>query len=134
MINMEGYYKLKKDLTQRDLYGVILAVSNLSYNYSIKTSLDKLEISDIDEYTLDLYNEYQEIRNKYEKIGFLYIHDIKIESLNIIAHIDNKNVIVTFYENVIWTCEDINDLQKIFRYLYLDPDKLIGNFIHPNFL
>jgi hypothetical protein len=58
---LENWYNLKKEFTQIEFYKCILGAEQHSYKSNIATDLEELNISDVDELTLYLYDELETI-------------------------------------------------------------------------
>jgi hypothetical protein len=135
---MGDYYSLKKELKQHEFHKCILAARNMSFNYRFDLYLDELGIEDADGIEGDLYRELDEVReleSAYAEIGFLYMHDMEVKSLDIIGRLNNvgetkKYIKISLYKDVIWIDGTLEDLRLLCR--YLDLDMLIGDIIKAN--
>jgi hypothetical protein len=128
---MGKYYGLKEKLTQKHFYKFILGAEQHNYRPSISTDIENLSITDVDEFTLETFDALQTILcsgSPYEKIGFLLMKDIEIESI----HIVNKCVILTIYPEGVHLDGDLEEMKKIFRQCGFSPDWWITEEIKPN--
>jgi hypothetical protein len=127
---MMGYYGLKEELTQENIYKFLLGAEQHNYRPSISTDIEKLNISDVDEYTLETFEELQVILcdgSAYEKIGFFLMEDVKIENIRIVSN----GSIFTILPRSVHLNGDFEEMKKIFIRCGFNPDWWITEEIKP---
>jgi len=128
---MGKFYSLKEELTQENMYQMIFNAETHGFRVSIHTDMEKLTISDTDEDTLETYQELDRILfegSVYEKIGFLYMENIKIEKVEVWK---NK-LSMTMYPSSIYSSADFEWIKNTLAHCRFNPNWWIVGEIKQN--
>lgn len=117
----DKYYKLKRKITNTELFQILKNARRHNWNFSFKTDLDEIGFNNAGHDDIDTRDDFEEIQSRkdpYAVVGFIVVECIEVKSLEIF---DGENS-TTFFENVIHFNGNTDKFKQILMYLSLNPD------------